>query len=155
MTASTPTGRIVRLGASGLLALGAVAGCSSNSPTATESATPSDTASAAYCASADAVSSSLAALLNTKVIQEGTETLQSRFDTFQTDVGSLIDSAGVNFATQSAAVDASVTVLQTAVANVKDSPTAADVAALKPALEGVSTSTKALVEAVQGACPTS
>lgn len=154
MTATTPAGRLALLGASGLLALGAVAGCSSNSPTATESATPSDTASAAYCASVDAVSSSLGALVNTKIIQEGTDTLKSRFDTFQTDVGSLIDSAGANFATQGAAVDASVAILQTAVANVKDSPSAADVAALKPAIEGLSTSTNALVEAVKSACTT-
>lgn len=143
------------ISASGVLALGVLAGCSSGSTANTESATPSDTASAAYCAGVDAVSSSLDALVKTKVLQEGTDALKSRFDTFRTDVRALTDSARANFAKESTQVDASVATLQTAVARLKDSPSAAEVASLKLALQGVSTSTKALVDAVKGACPTS
>lgn len=155
MATSTPAPRrLVLISAAGVLALGVLAGCSSDSTASTESAAPSNTASAAYCASVDAVASSLDALVNTKVLQEGTDALKSRFDTFRTDVRALTDSARAEFVKESTAVDASVATLQTAVTSLKDSPSAAQAASLKVALQGVSTSTKALVDAVKGACPT-
>ena len=156
MTTSTPgSGRLLLFAVSGILGLSVLAGCSSDSTTATESAAPSDTASAAYCSGVDQVTSSLEALVNTKIVQEGTATLKTRFDAFKADAGSLVDSASAAFATETAAVEASIATLENNVANLTDSPSAAGAASIQPALQGVATSTNALIDAVKGACPTS
>lgn len=151
------TRRLAVACAGAVLGIGALAGCSSSSDTATESAsaTPSATATAAYCAGVDTVKASLDSLVNTSVIQEGTSTLKSRYETFTSDVSALADSAREAFAAETAAVDTSVAALKASIDALAESPSVAQAAALKPALQAVATSTQALIDAVQGACATS
>ncbi|MGB8021629.1 MAG: hypothetical protein WCF04_10410 [Candidatus Nanopelagicales bacterium] len=156
MTApSVITSRLALIGAAALICVPVLGGCSSSSDSTAESPTPSDTASAAYCASVDTVRASLDALVSTNVIKDGTATLKSRFEAFQADVKSLTDSARANFTSESAAVDASVATLKDEMAGLKDSPSVTQVAAIASALKSVSASTQALLDAVRAACQSS
>jgi hypothetical protein len=119
---------------------------------ASAAASASPGASGQVCTDFATVQSSLDALTGTNIVQEGTNTLKERFATFQSDVASLVDSAQADFAGQTTAVKASLAALEAALTGLADSPSVADAAMIKPALEAVKTSTEELVAAVQGAC---
>lgn len=156
VTTSTPTRQMLTLGAAVLLAATGLAGCSSDSTTASSSssapATASASASTAVCADADALQASVNALVNTKVIQEGTSAVQTRFATVQSDAQNLIATAKDEFAPETSALESSLTALQTAVQGLTDSPSAADAAAVAAALGPVKNSAQELVDAVKGTC---
>lgn len=156
ITTSTRTRHMLTLGAAVLLAATGLAGCSSDATTASSSssapASASASASTAVCADADALQASVNALIDTKVIQEGTSAVQTRFATVQSDAQTLIATAKDEFAPETSALESSLTALQTAVQGLTDSPSAADAAAVAAALGPVKDSAQELVDAVKGTC---
>ena len=155
------TRRAAVASATALLAAVALAGCSSDSTDedTTASASPSETTSTAaesppaeVCADLDTAKASLQALVDTDLVQEGTNTLKERFETFRTDVQTLVDSAQAELAPQKAAVETSVAALQEVITGLAEDPTAADVALVKPALLAVKASTESLIDGVQQDC---
>ena len=148
--------RLVLVGAAGLLAVAGLSGCSQGTEETTSSSTPTASASAAatgdVCAQADSVRASLSALVGTSILQEGTTTLKDRFATFESEVQGLLAAAQSQFATETDAVRTSVATLKGALAGLAESPSVAEAAAIKPALDSVKSSTEALLAAVQGAC---
>lgn len=116
----------------------ALAGCSSDEPS--------------YCDELSATESSLEALVNTDVLAEGTDVLTERYDDFTAQLSSLVDAAGDEFSDETAAVESSVDQVGAVVdeaANL-NLGTAAEEAG--PALEGLQSSTQALLDSVQSAC---
>ena len=175
---TTTRTRRLAIGTAGLL-LGALtlAGCSNSSEEAATTPTPTVTATAsptvpasptttasptgpasptgsadAVCSDAAATKASLQGIVDVNVLQDGTNALRSNFATFKSDAETLIPSARTQFAPQSDAVKASVSSLQTAIDNLKDSPSVAEVAALAPALASIKSTTQALLDAVDAAC---
>lgn len=148
--------RLALVGAAGLLAVAGLSGCSQGTEETTSSSTPTASASAAatgdVCAQADSVRASLSALVGTSILQEGTTTLKDRFATFESEVQGLLAAAQSQFATETDAVRTSVATLKGALAGLAESPSVAEAAAIKPALDSVKSSTEALLAAVQGAC---
>lgn len=156
---STRTRRLATVGAALLLGSLTLAGCSSSSedsattPTAPATVSASPTGStAAICADAEATKASLKGIVDVNVLQDGTDALKSNFATFKSDAETLIASAQTQFAPETDAVKASISDLQTAIGNVKDSPSVAEVAALAPALASIKSTTQALLDAVDAAC---
>jgi hypothetical protein len=160
---SALTSHTRRLGlacASGLLVTLSLAGCSSDSadedttasPTPSESSLTAESPQAEVCADLDTARASLQALVDTDLVQEGTNTLKTRFETFKTDVQTLVDSAKAELAPQVAAVKASVATLQEVVTGLAEDPTAADVALVKPSLLAVKASAESLIDGVQQDC---
>ena len=169
---TTTRTRRLAIGAAGLL-LGSLtlAGCSNSSdeaattptPTATVSASPNGSANPtvsadptgsadAVCADAAATKASLKGIVDVNVLQDGTNALKSNFATFKSDAEALVASARTQFAPQADAVKASVSGLQTAIDNLKDSPSVAEAAALAPALASIKSTTQTLLDAVDAAC---
>ena len=149
--------RLVLVGAAGLLAVAGLSGCSQGSeetaaPSSSTTASASATATGDVCAQADSVRASLSALVGTSILQEGTTTLKDRFATFESEVQGLLAAAQSQFATETDAVRTSVATLKGALAGLAESPSVAEAAAIKPALDSVKSSTEALLTAVQNAC---
>ncbi len=152
MAMGIPSRRFALVAASTLIGFTALTGCSSDSD---DTMSPSESASAAYCASVDAAATSLDALVATNVIEEGTATLRSRFDAFRADVDALVESAKSAFADETAAVEAAVAGLGDALQGVADSPSVAQVGEARAAIDEVSATSQTLIGAVRAACPTS
>jgi hypothetical protein len=142
--------------AGGLLVATGLAGCASDSPEdePAASSSPSESTSAAgdVCAEVDTAKASLQALVDTELVEEGTNTLKERFETFTTDVQTLVDSAKAELAPQVAAVETSVAALQEVVTGLAEDPTAGDAALVKPALLAVAASVESLINGVQQDC---
>ena len=122
-------------------------------PTTTSaSPTPSASANPQVCSDAAAAKASLEAIMTIDILKDGTDALNQRFETFRSDAEALVSSAQDEFKPESAAVKASISELETALAALKDSPNAAEIVALAPKLSAVNTSTLALLAAVAAAC---
>lgn len=151
--------RVARTGAGALLAIAVVAGCSADttdtatSPTAAPSQTASATQSPAdVCADVDTAKASLQALVETDIVADGTDTLRQRLATLEADLRVLVDSGRAELAPRSTAVKESLATLDEVLGGLADNPTAADLAAVKPALEAVKTTTEDLVTALDTTC---
>lgn len=144
-----------------LMAIAGLAGCSSETAdkdTGT-SPTPSQTTSAAtatpsadVCADVATAEASLQDLVGTEILQEGTDTLKARFATFKSDVQTLVESGKAAFAPKVESVQTSIATLEDTIASLKQDPTAAEAALIKPSLQSVKTSTEELIAAVGGTC---
>jgi hypothetical protein len=156
------TRRLAVATAGGLLVAVALAGCSSDSTddststagSPSEAASESETASAPadVCADADTAKASLDALLATDVLQEGTATVKERAATVRSDVEALLASGSSELAPLKAAVEASISSLEDVLKGLPEELTAAEVAAIKPALEAAKTSVVELFDAVGSTC---
>ena len=146
--------RVARVGAGAVLALAALAGCSDTTTDDGTSATATSTASATadVCSDLDAAQASLQALVDTDIAQEGTNTLKERFATLQSDLQTLWDSGQAESAPETAAVKESTAQLEDVLAGLKDQPTAANLAQVKPALQAVKTSTQDLITSLGSTC---
>jgi cell fate (sporulation/competence/biofilm development) regulator YlbF (YheA/YmcA/DUF963 family) len=150
--------RTALAGAAIALVLAPIAGCSDDttdsdtSSTATSTATSTESATPAVCSDLDAVKASLQALVDTNVAQEGTNTLKERFASLQSDLETLWSSGQAEAAPETNAVKEATAQLKDVLAGIKDSPTAANLAQLKPALQAVQTSTEDLVSSLGSTC---
>lgn len=152
---TSPARRVALVGAGLVLALSPLAGCSDDttdgdtSPTATstESATTAD-----VCSDLDTAKASLQALVDTNIAQEGTTTLKERFATLESDLQTLLESGQAELAPETAAVKDSLARLKDVLAGLKESPTAADLAQVKPSLQAVKTSTEDLITSLGNTC---
>ena len=105
-----------------------------------------------YCDQLDATEQALAELRGTNILSEGTETLSARYDTFNSEVQQLIAAAGDEFAEESAAVESSLTQLQTALQSAASFDLGTAAQTIGPALESVQTSSEELFSAVTTTC---
>jgi hypothetical protein len=138
-----------------------LAGCSSDStdddtgtapsPSATMSSA-SATSTADVCADVVTAQASLQTLVGTKVLQEGTDTLKARFATFKADVQTVVESGQAEFASKVEPVKSSIAALEDVIADLKQEPTAADAARIKPSLEDIKASTEELIASVGTTC---
>ena len=146
--------RTALAGAAVVLLLAPVAGCSDDTTDSDTSstATSTESATADVCSDVDTVKASLQALADTDVAQEGTNTLKERFATLQSDLQTLWGSAQAEAAPETDAVKAATAQLKDVLAGVKDSPTAADLAQVKPSLQAVKTSTEDLITSLGSTC---
>ena len=154
---SVATTRLLVAGAAALLTLG-LSGCSSDSTSSsqTESATTAAASPAAstgaVCVDVDASQAALQDVVNTRILQDGTDALKENFAAFEASVQTLVDSARTDFAAEADAVRSSVDALKAAINGLTDSPSVADAAAVAAAIKPVQESLSALVTAVKGAC---
>jgi hypothetical protein len=147
--------RLALAGAAGLLTFAGLAGCSSDTTddTATaSSASPSASAPADVCSDVTTAQASLEALVGTKVVEEGTNTLKARFATFKADVQTLLEAGRAELAPKVESVETSIAELENVVADLKQDPTAADAALVRPTLQEIKMSTEELVAAVEERC---
>lgn len=156
---TSPARRVGSTAAAALLAIAVLAGCSDDTTDAQSGATasPSLTSSASespadVCADVDTAQASLQALVDTDILQEGTDTLKARLATLKSDVQVLVDSGREELAPESAAVKESIATLEEVLAGLKEDPTAADLASVRPALESVKTTAQDLVTALESTC---
>lgn len=156
---TSPALRVASAAAGPLLAMALVAGCSADTDTqAGASVSPSPTSSvsesptADVCADVDAAQASLQALVDTDILREGTDTVKTRLATLKSDLQVLVESGRAEVAPESAAVKESIATLESVLAGLKEDPTAADLASVKPALESVATSAQDLVTALESTC---
>jgi hypothetical protein len=136
-----------RLALTGVGVLLAVSGCASD-PADDGSGSSSDD----VCADVDTARTSLDALLGTEIAQEGTDTFKERLATFEADVAAVAESGQGELEQQTAAVEDSITTLQDVLVGLKDEPTAADLALVRPALQDLRTSAEDLVAAAGSIC---
>ena len=159
MSGITFSARRVACTGAALLAFAVLAGCSADttdtstgapaSPSQTASATES---SADVCADVDAAKASLQAVADTDILAEGTDTLEQRLATLESDLQVVVDSGRAELAPQSTAFKESLASLEEALSGLANDPTAADLASVQPALEAVKTSAQDLVTALESTC---
>jgi hypothetical protein len=150
--------------ATGLL----VAGCGSSgsgggastptpapSPTTSAPSTPASTstASAELCADAADLQTSLNQLVTITVGPNTVTELQNDLKDVQSSFTTLVDSARAEWQDEIAALQASLTTLQTAIQQLASNPGTATIAAVRAALQGVRTATQNLFAAVSASCP--
>ena len=155
----SPARRLVLGCAGSVLALAVLAGCSDDTTdgdTATEASsaessstgsTPSD-----VCADVDTAKASLQAVVETDILREGTDTLKARVDTLGSDVKTLLESRQAELAPEAAAAEESIATLKEVLSGLKESPTAADLAQVRPSFKGVTTSVEALFASLGSTC---
>ena len=129
--------RTVSALAAAVLALPALGACSSSDD---------------YCDQLDDTRNAYTELRDTNILQDGTDTLSERFDTFEEDVDSLIDAAGDEFSDESAAVEASLTQVSAAIESASNLDLGTAASQIGPALDSLSASTQELLDAVSSAC---
>lgn len=157
-----PRPRRALVASAALLCLGALAGCSSSSSATSMASSPSVSSAAAssapasgasaVCAQRAAVKADLDALTSTQVLKDGTSALRSRYQTLVTNSQQLREAAKVQYAAEVTAAQASLDALNTAIADLKASPSIAQAAAIAPLLAEVKASMQSLLDAIQSAC---
>jgi hypothetical protein len=151
---SSPVRSGVLTVAAGLLAVAALAGCSSDSTdTTTDTTAPAtESPSTDVCADLDAAKASLQALVDTNVVQEGTDTVKERFAAVEADVQALLESGRSEVAAETAAVKDSIAELGDVLAGLAEGAPAADLALIKPSLLAVQASLQELFTALEDTC---
>ena len=157
---TSPARRVACAAAAPLLAIAVLAGCSADTTDTQTGATTSpsltspasESPAADVCAEVDAAQTSLQALVDTDILTEGTDTLKMRLATLDSDLQALMDSGRAELDPESAAVKGSIATLKDVLADVKENPTAADLASVRPAVESVKNTTQDLVTALQSSC---
>jgi hypothetical protein len=156
--------RVVLACAGSLLAVAVLAGCSDDTTdgdTATEpssaessSAESSSTGSSPsdVCADVDTAKASLQAVVGTDILKEGTDTLKARVDTLESDVKTLLESRQAELAPEAAAAEESLATLKDVLSGLKESPTAADLAQVRPSFKAVTTSVETLFASLGSTC---
>ncbi len=135
----------VRPALAALAACIAVGGCSSTSSSEGPSGTD-------LCGSADALRSSVGALRDVQIREEGADALRLAFAEVGDDVARLTASARDEYATQVADVESSVGALGTAIDAVGSSPSAATLSAAGTATRALVEDAGVLVDAVRASC---
>jgi hypothetical protein len=105
-----------------------------------------------YCDEVRATQSSFDALVSTDILAEGTDVLTQRYEDFSTQVDVLLDSARAEFADESAAVEESLQQVGAVVDEAANLNLGAAAEQAGPALDGLRTSTQALLDAVGNEC---
>jgi hypothetical protein len=136
-----------RLALAGLCGLLVVTGCASDPADEGPGSSSDD-----VCADVDTARTSLDALLGTEIAQEGTDTFKQRLATFESDVAAVAESGQGELEQQTTAVEDSIATLQDVLGGLKDEPTTADLALVKPALQDLRTSAEDLVAAAGSIC---
>lgn len=131
------------------LAVAGVSACSSSSDTAASSSTSS---TPDVCASAAALRSSLAALGDVQVIQEGTDAVQKEWTTVQHDWQQLAAAAGDQYADQVDKVEADAGAVQSAVESTQEEATPQTLAVVATSIGAFLREAGALVDEVSSSC---
>lgn len=105
-----------------------------------------------YCDEVSATQSSFDALVSTDILADGTDVLTQRYEDFSTQVDALLDSARAEFADESAAVEESLQQVGAVVDEAANLNLGAAAEQAGPALDGLRTSTQALLDAVGNEC---
>ena len=105
-----------------------------------------------YCDQLDTTEQAFTELRDTSVIQEGTDTLTQRYETFEDEVDQLISSAGDEFAEESAAVEDSLVQIDAAIQSAANLDLGTAAEEIGPAIEALGTSVQALFDSVTTAC---
>jgi ABC-type transporter Mla subunit MlaD len=107
---------------------------------------------AGYCDQLDEAEAAYNELRQTSIIQEGTDTLEQRYDAFEEEAEELIDAAGDEFAEQTAAVEASLEQVNAAIQSAANLDLGTAAESIGPALESLVTSSQELFDSVTNAC---
>lgn len=140
------------------LALGATAcatsGTDSNAASAAASSTSASaaSASAAVCRAADDVRTSLAALQEVDVVQQGTDALEEAFGQLKSDLADLGDAARARYADEVQQVKTDTDAVGAALDQAKANPSAQTVGAAATAARTLVQDTQALLAAVSSSC---
>ncbi len=105
-----------------------------------------------FCDEVSATQTSFDALVGTDILAEGTDVLTQRYEDFSTQVDTLLDSARVEFSDQTAAVEESLQQVGAVLDEAANLNLGAAAQQAGPALEGLRTSTQALLDAVENEC---
>ena len=124
--------------AAALVLSGLAAGCSSSKP--------------AYCADADQLKTSVQDLGNVNVAQNGLSSLQTALTSVKTNAASFATDAKSAYAPQTAALNTSLSGLETAITSAKGQPPVTAAATVVPAVTQVKNSASALQSAASGKC---
>ena len=131
------------------LAVAGMSACSSYSGTASSSSTSS---TPDVCASADALRSSLAALGDVQVVQQGTDAVQKAWTTVQHDWSQLAAAAGDRYSDQVDKVEADAGAVQSAVESTQEEATPQTLAAVATSIGAFLQEAGALVSEVRSSC---
>ena len=143
----------MRTWAAGVVAVVVGAGlvsCSSDGYGGSNAAASSSAAD--VCASAEAFRTSLAALGNVQVVQEGTDAVQQEWTTVQDDWTQLRDAAGDQYADQVDRVESDAGAVQSAIDTTQEESSAGTLAAVAGAVGVFLKDAGALVEEVTSSC---
>ena len=132
------TRRWLLLPAAVLVLSGLAAGCSSSKP--------------AYCTDAANLKTSVSNLGNVDVATNGLGSLQTALNSVKTSASTFATDAKSAFPSQTAALNTSLSALQTAITSAKGQPPVTAAAAVVPAVTQVKNSASALQSAVSGNC---
>jgi hypothetical protein len=142
-----------------LLVGGTTAGCSQDdgpsSTAASSSAASSSAASssaAGVCSSVDELKTSVAALKDVPVVQEGVSAVEGPFATVRSDVAQVVQDAQSQYATQTAGLTADVTAVQTAVSQAQAAPSRATLEAVAGSIRTLSDDVTAFAGDVASTC---
>ena len=105
----------------------------------------------AYCSARGEAQQSFEVLRSTNVIEDGTAALEERFQTFSSDVETLVEAAKDEFQTETDALRASLQEAEQVIEGLgQDATEAAPL--VSPAIDDLQTSTQELLDAVDQAC---
>lgn len=133
------------------------AACSSSTSSSPSAGAPPassspSAAAGALCSQEAAVKASFEALVGTNVVAEGTTTLQTRFDTFASDLATLRGTAKSQFSSEFDAVQSSVDQLKAVVDKADTQDAATTAAEFVGGVASLKTTTQALFTAIDRAC---
>ncbi len=106
----------------------------------------------AYCTNVDNLKSSVKALPNTNVVQNGLSSLETAVTKVETNAEAVVKSAKSDFPNETSALKSSVTTLTTTVKGAVASPSASTVAQIPGQVSAVVTAAKNLESATSSKC---
>jgi hypothetical protein len=133
-------------------AWGVLVGCSPDTYGGAESSAAASSSPPDVCASADALRSSLSALADVQVVQEGSDALDEAWTRVEDDWSQLADDAGDQYAEQVDGVQADADSVQTAVDAATANPSAQTLGAAAGAVGVFLQNASALVDEVRSTC---
>lgn len=125
---------------------------SHSSPATAPASSSAPTASAALCRAADDLRTSLTALQQVDVVQQGTDALTQAFAQVKTDLTALTDAARSQYAQQIQQVKTDSAALQAAVDQAKATPSTQTVGAVATAARTLVQDAQALLATVSASC---
>jgi uncharacterized lipoprotein YehR (DUF1307 family) len=125
-----------------LVLVAVLAGCGSSS----------NNSKPAYCTNVDNLKSSVKALPNTDVVQNGVSSLKTAVTKVETNAEAVVNSAKSDFPNETSALKSSVTTLTTTVKGAVESPSASSLAQIPGQVSAVVTAAKNLENATSSKC---
>jgi hypothetical protein len=105
-----------------------------------------------YCSSVDKLKSSIKAIPNTNVIQNGTNALKSQLTEVENNAKAVVDGAKKDFPNETDALKSAVNGLSTTITQLTSSPSAATIAQVPAQISAVSTTVQNFTSATKSKC---